>query len=124
MWATSIGSTFAHSPVCGVRKSGIPDGTEIPAPGSARRGRPGCSLPLELRRALPEEGGDPLARVLARERRDEAPLLGLDALVEVAGVRHALDLLERDRRLAGELAAPAHRLVEQLVVGHDPVHEA
>ena len=32
MWATSIGSTFSHSPVRGLRKSGIPDGTEIPAP--------------------------------------------------------------------------------------------
>ena len=35
MCATSIGSTFAHSPVPGERKSGIPDGTEIPAPVSA-----------------------------------------------------------------------------------------
>ena len=35
MWATSIGSTFSHSPVPGERKSGIPDGTEIPAPVSA-----------------------------------------------------------------------------------------
>src|SRR6059058_5547921 len=32
MCATSIGSTFSHSPVPGERKSGIPDGTEIPAP--------------------------------------------------------------------------------------------
>ena len=32
MCATSIGSTFSHSPVPGVRKSGMPDGTEIPAP--------------------------------------------------------------------------------------------
>src|SRR6202789_1568587 len=32
MWATSIGSTLAQSPVSGVRKSGIPDGTETPAP--------------------------------------------------------------------------------------------
>ena len=32
MCATSIGLTFSHSPVPGVRKSGIPDGTEIPAP--------------------------------------------------------------------------------------------
>ena len=35
MCATSIGLTFAHSPVPGERKSGIPDGTEIPAPVSA-----------------------------------------------------------------------------------------
>ena len=32
MWATSIGSTFSHRPLPGDRKSGIPDGTEIPAP--------------------------------------------------------------------------------------------
>ncbi len=32
MWATFIGSTFVHRPSPGVRKSGIPDGTEIPAP--------------------------------------------------------------------------------------------
>ena len=36
MCATSIGSTFSHSPVPGERKSGIPDGTEMPAPVSAR----------------------------------------------------------------------------------------
>ena len=35
MCATSIGSTFAHSPVPGERKSGMPDGTEMPAPVSA-----------------------------------------------------------------------------------------
>ncbi len=35
MWATSIGSTFSQSPLPGVRKSGMPDGTEIPAPVSA-----------------------------------------------------------------------------------------
>ena len=32
MWATSIGLTFSHRPVPGERKSGIPEGTEIPAP--------------------------------------------------------------------------------------------
>ena len=46
-------------------------------------------------------------------------LLGRDALVEVALVRDLLDLLERERRLAGELARPRERRVEQLVVGHD-----
>ncbi len=35
MCATSIGSTLAHRPVPGVRKSGMPDGTEMPAPVSA-----------------------------------------------------------------------------------------
>ena len=38
MWATSIGSTFSHRPVPGLRKSGIPEGTEIPAPVSATTG--------------------------------------------------------------------------------------
>ena len=32
MWATSIGSTFSQSPFPGVRKSGMPEGTETPAP--------------------------------------------------------------------------------------------
>ncbi len=32
MCATSIGSTFSHSPLPGERKSGMPDGTEMPAP--------------------------------------------------------------------------------------------
>ena len=49
MCATSIGSTFAHSPVIGVRKSGIPEGTEIPAPGQ-HHDRPGA--PDQLREAL------------------------------------------------------------------------
>jgi hypothetical protein len=35
MCATSIGFTFSHRPVPGERKSGIPDGTEMPAPVSA-----------------------------------------------------------------------------------------
>ncbi len=32
MCATSIGSTFSQSPVPGLLKSGIPEGTEMPAP--------------------------------------------------------------------------------------------
>ena len=35
MCATAIGSTSSHSPVPGERKSGMPEGTEIPAPVSA-----------------------------------------------------------------------------------------
>ena len=102
MWATSIGSTFAQSPVSGVRKSGIPDGTETPAPvrttvqrdsriSSASRGQPREGrrryLPLHFGAALAEEGADALLGVLAVEGGGEALLLGLDALVEVALVR-------------------------------------
>ena len=53
MCATSIGSTFSHSPVPGERKSGMPDGTEMPAPvsttaRSASRSRLAtCSAPVE-----------------------------------------------------------------------------
>src|SRR5579875_3325993 len=32
MWATSRGLTCVHRPLPGLRKSGIPEGTEIPAP--------------------------------------------------------------------------------------------
>ena len=39
------------------------------------------------------------------------------------GVRDALDLLDRDRRLAGQLAPPGQREVEQLVVLDDAVDE-
>ena len=61
----------------------------------------------------------------SKERKavGEALLLGLDALVEVALVRDLLDLLDRDRRLLGEPAREGERLVEELVVGDDPVDE-
>ena len=59
MWATSIGSTFSHSPLPGVRKSGIPDGTEIPAPVSATTR---AGLPDQPRRARPRRAAPPTAR--------------------------------------------------------------
>src|SRR5687767_1862668 len=143
MWATSIGSTFAHRPVPGERKSGMPDGTEMPAPVSAttesaaRTSSASWSIPsrvalgtmvtlaaLPHRLALAQEGGDALARVLAAERGGEPLLLGRDALVEVALARHLLDLLHGERRLAGQLARPQQRRVEQLVVGHHAVDQA
>src|SRR5581483_4683339 len=143
MWATSIGSTFSHRPVPGERKSGIPEGTEMPAPvsatterapriSSARRPTParvaaGCavtsSAALELRRAFAQEGGDALLGVLAGERGREALLLGLDAGVEIALGRDALDLLDRERRLACEPPRPHQRGVEQFVVLDDAVDE-
>ena len=49
--------------------------------------------------------------------------LGRQARVEVAVLGDALDLLDRERRLAGQLAAPGQRGVEQLVVLDDAVHE-
>src|SRR5919106_7038896 len=141
MWATSMGSTLSHSPLPGVRKSGIPDGTEIPAPvrattesatrmNSASCAAELCLLPaanrllaLPLRGPLAEEGGNALLCVLALERGRERGLLGLDPLVEVAGVRDPLDQLGRERGLAGELAGPGDRGVEQLVVGDDLVRQ-
>src|SRR5271154_2112365 len=112
MWATSIGSTFCHSPVRGERKSGMPEGTEMPAPvrattgppsrtSSARRATPShgtaallatCSGAFEMRGAFAEEGGDALLGVLGGKGRGEADLLRLDPLVEIAGARDALDL--------------------------------
>src|SRR6058998_3815281 len=99
MCATSIGLTFSHSPVPGERKSGIPDGTEIPAPVSATtdpasrtreasrstrswsaadetltamRLEPLLALPARL--ALAQEGGDALLGVLALEDARERGL--------------------------------------------------
>src|SRR3954463_9163861 len=99
MCATSIGSTFSHNPLPGERKSGIPDGTEIPAPVSATtepasrireasrvtrsvvveatadQGRALFALPVRL--ALAQEGADALLAVLALEDGGEGGLLGL-----------------------------------------------
>src|SRR5205085_2860699 len=129
MCATSIGLTFSHSPFPGVRKSGIPDGTEIPAPVSAttesasrisdasssvpcRLPTANCLLPLPLRRALAEEGADALLGVLGRKGLGEARLLRLDALVQVTLVCDLLDLLDGKRGLAGEPLGPRQRRVE------------
>src|SRR3712207_4801995 len=154
MCATFIGSTFSHSPVPGVRKSGIPDGTEIPAPVSAttvsasrispaRRStsvsvavmRPARvaraigrsappSLPLPVRCALPQERADALLGVLGLEHLREALLLLFDSLVEVGHRADLLDLLDRQRRLLTELLRPGDGGVEQLVVRHDLVDQA
>src|SRR5690349_17816871 len=51
MCATSIGSTFAHRPVIGVRKSGMPEGTDTPAPVSTTAGP--ASRSSSARRAGP-----------------------------------------------------------------------
>src|SRR4051794_15615539 len=90
----------------------------------AQRRAAGPLLALELRLPLAEECSDPLLRILRLERRGKALRLGLQALIEVAVRRHALDLLNRDRRLAGELARPRQRRVEQLVVWDDLVGQA
>src|SRR3954463_2623284 len=154
MCATSIGLTFSQMPVPGERKSGMPEGTDTPAPVSTTAERASRSisarrvawsvvtrvaislraagsgaprpaalwarrpwlLALELRRPLAEEGADDLLGVLRVERGLEPPRLGLETLAELAGRRHRLDLLDRDRRLLRELARPRERGVEQLVV--------
>ena len=124
MCATSIGSTFSQSPVPGVRKSGMPDGTEIPAPvsttarsaprsSSARRAAPvrrrrgRAHLPWNFGLALAEEGADALLGVLGAERLAEASASTLEALVEVARRRETcLICCDRERRLLGQLARP------------------
>src|SRR5688500_3540228 len=153
MCATSIGFTFSHSPVPGLRKSGIPDGTDTPAPVSAtarsesrmssasavacgdrtpagvtngwsrRRACP-PSLALEARLALAEEGRDPLPGVVGAERGGEPAGLPLEAGVELGVGRDILDLLHRDRSLPGQLARPRERGVEQLVVRDDLVDQS
>src|SRR6476469_1081825 len=80
MWATSIGFTSLQIPLPGVRKSGIPDGTEMPAPDSATtvpasRTRPATrSLATCMqRRLLHVSGKFALHRDLAREALHAAP---------------------------------------------------
>src|ERR1044072_3001268 len=137
MCATSMGLTFSHSPVPGERKSGILDGTEIPAPVSAttdlasrtsdaRRSIAVASLSsasLPLRLALAQAGAYALLGVRASEDAGEGGLLLLDALVEVAGGADLLDLGQRQRRRLAQLARPRQRRVEQLVVRHRAVHQ-
>ena len=97
MWATSIGSTFAQIPVSGVRKSGIPEGTETPAPvsatvqpdspiSSASRAASAVRLylPLHFGVRLPRKAEMPSLASSLREGGGEALLLGLDPRVEVA----------------------------------------
>src|SRR3954470_24135748 len=146
MWATSIGSTFSHSPEPGARKSGTPDGTEIPAPVSATtepasriRDASSCvpelvvapmpprtvglpALPVGL--ALGQEGADALLAVLGLEHGGEGGLLGLDAGVDVPVGADLLDLRQRQRRRLGQLARPGQGGVEQLVVDHRAVDQA
>src|SRR5918998_1143207 len=106
MCATSIGSTFAHRPVIGVRKSGIPDGTEIPAPVRTTAG-PDSRISSASRCA-------PLIAAAFPER----PVCALGPSTAVAGLAHlpsppgtpglrarSLDRGRRARSLALELRA-------------------
>ena len=161
MWATSIGSTFSHSPVPGERKSGIPDGTEIPAPVSAtteravrtarrsaelavgrqaagerpaRRTRrptappeapriPAVSSPGSAVRVCP---GTPRCPPWRRSLANTAANARFSAAMPSSrspAARHALDLADRERRLAGELARPLQGGVEQLVIVDEAVDE-
>jgi hypothetical protein len=61
MWATAIGSTFSHSPVPGERKSGIPEGTEIPAPVRATTERAPRTRLASACIPLPSLGGTNMA---------------------------------------------------------------
>src|SRR4051794_33996731 len=84
----------------------------------------GRLLPLELSFPLAEECADPFLRVFGLERGGKPLRLVLQALVEITVSRHTLDLLDRDRRLAGQLARPRKCRVEQFVVRNDLVDQA
>src|SRR5262249_1205073 len=136
------GSTCCQRPVPGERKSGMPEGTETPAPVRATTERASRTSPasrrcsvreatrerialaaVEVGRAFGQEGGDPLPRVGAGEGRREPPLLVLDARVQIARRRDAFYLLEGERSLARKLARPGQRRVEQLVIVDHPIGE-
>src|SRR3954447_24481230 len=122
MCATSIGLTFSQIPVPGERKSGMPDGTEMPAPvsttaRSAVLRSSASSLALELRLPLPKERPDAFLRILGSEHLAEGLALAAQALAELSVHRYGLDPLDRHGRLLRQLARPRQRDVKQLVVG-------
>ena len=139
MWATFIGSTFCQVPVPGERKSGIPDGTEMPAPVSATT--ESASRTSSASRAISREGSDirlcPANRGARLARNAEMPsrasslastlanacLLGGDAGVDVACAGDALDLLDRQRRLRRQPPRPRQGGVEQFVILDHAVDE-
>src|SRR5207248_5450919 len=102
----------------GPRTAGAPRPARRPRRRSARR-----SLALEARLALAEERRDALLRVLGAERLAEAVRLRLQALAELAHGRHALDLLDRDRRLLGHRPRPGQSGIEELVIRNDLVRQ-
>ena len=142
MCATSIGFTFSQMPVPGERKSGMPDGTEMPAPvsttadrasrsSSARRVAWSCAVasgharyfPLNFGVRLPRKAPMPSFASSDPNAVAKPARLGLRPSSSSPVARHLLDLLDRERRLLGELARPRQRRVEQLVVRHHLVHE-
>src|SRR4051812_24754102 len=85
----------------------------LPAPHPQAGARPGprmrrwrASAALEVGLPLAEERADPFLRVIRLERGREPFCLGLQAFAEVTVCGHPLDLLDRDRCLAGQLARP------------------
>src|SRR5205823_11053219 len=120
MWATSIGSTFSQIPVPGERKSGIPEGTEIPAPVSATVQRD-SRISSASRGAAPSLAAVPTEFRLARglvisvnRRLDRlAPLPvrlallqeGGDALLGVEGEKGGRETRSEERRVGKECRA-------------------
>src|SRR5215207_2906037 len=122
MWATCMGSTSVQIPLPGVRKSGIPEGTEMPAPDSATtvpasRTRPATrSLATSMSGRLLDVGGkfalhgDLTCEALhaAPQRLAQAPA-HVDEIGERRGGRlRRVAQLERHQRAAAGLREAHH----------------
>ena len=138
MCATSIGSTFSQMPVPGERKSGIPDGTEIPAPvsattepasrtSSARRSDVGAWATCPATSGCASRGRRrcPRLRVLAEPNMVAKPAFSASMPSSRSPLwETCLTCSTASGAWPPELARPRERGVEQLVVGDHPVDEA
>ena len=123
------GRRFSHRPVPGVRKSGIPEGTEMPAPVSATTEprvadelAPSRSTPAArgARRGAVPRSSAPLNRGARLPRKAAMPSLASSLAKAVAKARFSASMPSsrspapetrlicstRERRLPGELARP------------------
>ena len=121
-------------PVCGERKSGIPDGTEIPAPVSAttepaERISPASSAaaltcPLNLGVRLPRKAEMPSRASSDVKASMKPPFSASMPSSRSPACETRLICSSATGAWRANLRAPVERGVEQLVVGHDRVDEA